>query len=119
MPAKEVVSTALLFLGVILGPIIFLATIVGYGISRMLSIAAEYREQRFLRSLPCSTCRYFSNNEFLPCAIAPQHVLTADARGCVDFLPDESLNSTNEFSSYLRTLVNPGLKLKSPQKGIK
>jgi len=64
MPIKEIVSTALLFLGVVLGPVIFLLTIVGYGLSRMRSLLAEYREQRYLRSLPCGTCRYFANNEF-------------------------------------------------------
>ncbi|MEM9151964.1 MAG: hypothetical protein AAGB19_16120 [Cyanobacteria bacterium P01_F01_bin.3] len=119
MPAKDIVSTALLFLGVVIGPAVFLFTIVGYGISRMLSIAAEYREQRYLRSLPCSTCRYFANNEFLPCAINPQQALTAAARDCNDFLPDECLQPTNGFSSYLRTLMNPEMKLKSPPKCLK
>ncbi|MEO0770344.1 MAG: hypothetical protein AAFY72_13095 [Cyanobacteria bacterium J06649_4] len=115
MPAKEVVSTALLFLGVILGPVIFVSTIVGYGVARLLSIAADYQEQRFLRSLPCSTCHYFANNEFLRCAINPQDVLTSEARSCSDFLPNENPKSTNELSSYLRTLINSGSKLKSPQ----
>lgn len=48
MPAKEIVSTTLLFLGVVLGPAIFLFTIVGYGISRLLKLLSEHREQRYL-----------------------------------------------------------------------
>lgn len=119
MPAKEIVSTALLFLGVVLGPAIFLFTIVGYGISRLLKLLAEHREQRYLRSLPCGTCRYFSNNEFLPCAINPLSVLTEEAHICGDFRTDKTLRPTNDYSFYLRTLMDPELRLKSPQKNLK
>jgi len=119
MPVQDVVSTALLFLGVVLGPAIFLFVIVGCGISKMRSLLADYREQRYLRSLPCGTCRYFANNEFLPCATNPLSALTDEAHSCRDFLPDGGLGSTNDYSFYLRTFINPELKIKSPQNLLK
>ena len=119
MLAEEIVSTALLLLGVVLGPAIFLCTVVGYGVSRVRSRLAEYREQRYLRSLPCGACRYFANNEFLPCAINPLCVLTNEAHHCNDFTPDSCTNPANDYRSYLRTLLSPKLKLKSPRKLLK
>ena len=119
MTVEEIISTILLFLGVLLGPAVFFAAVVGYGAKKALSLIAEYRQRRYLRSLPCGACRYFANNEFLPCAINPLCVLTNEAHHCNDFTPDSCTNPANDYRSYLRTLLSPKLKLKSPRKLLK
>ncbi|WP_026733737.1 hypothetical protein [Fischerella sp. PCC 9605] len=37
--------------------------------------------------LPCYTCRYFSNNHYLHCAVQPSIVLTEEAMNCSDYCP--------------------------------
>lgn len=112
--AEEIVSTALLFLGVVLGPAIFLLSILVYGVNRTISWVAKYKEQRYLRSLPCSNCRYFMNGEFLQCAVNPRQVLTDDASRCYDFVWSANEANSNKLSSYLRTLLERKAKLNKP-----
>lgn len=104
MSAKEMVSTGLLFLGVVLGPTIFLLSIVGYGVTRTMSWVGELKEQRYLRSLPCRNCRYFTNSEFLQCAVNPQQVLTDEARSCHNSDLKKAAESDHEQSFCLRVL---------------
>lgn len=122
MLAKEIVSTALLLFGIVIGPALFLLTLIVYGVTRISSWVAEYREQRYLRSLPCGQCRYFANDEFLPCAVNPLQVLTDESHNCYDFFQAEGCDHTNEYCSYLRTLLQtlfkPAPKLKSPQSSL-
>ncbi|MEM9087518.1 MAG: hypothetical protein AAGC93_02125 [Cyanobacteria bacterium P01_F01_bin.53] len=118
MLAKEIVSTALLLFGIVIGPALFLLTIIVYGVTRVSAWVREYREQRYLRSLPCGQCRYFANDEFLPCAVNPLQVLTDESRHCDDFARAECHESTNEYRSYLRTLFKPVPKLKTPPSSL-
>lgn len=85
MLAEEIVSTALLFLGIVLGPAIFLLSIVGYCVTRAIAHIQKQKERRYVRSLPCSHCRYFAHGELLKCAVNPQQVLTDEAHDCSDF----------------------------------
>ena len=92
MSAAEIVSDALLLVGVVLGPAVFGGCAI-YCVGKWLGEAiAEYRKQRFLRSLPCGRCRYFSGCEALPCAVNPCVVLSEGAQHCTDFLPAESFS---------------------------
>lgn len=118
MLAKDIVSTALLLFGIVIGPALFLLTIIVYGVTRASAWVREHREQRYLRSLPCGQCQYFANDEFLPCAVNPLQVLTDESRHCHDFSRAEGCDSTNEYRSYLRTLFKPVPKLKTPPSSL-
>ncbi|MEL6491249.1 MAG: hypothetical protein AAFV85_09210 [Cyanobacteria bacterium J06634_6] len=102
MSAENIASTALLFLGVVLGPLIFFASIVAYGVKRIAVLFCEYRERRYLRSLPCGRCQYFANDEFLKCAVNPLQALTDEAHHCRDFAAMASSEITNEYDYYLK-----------------
>ena len=110
--AEDIVSTALLFLGVVLGPAMFLLSIVVYCVNRVIAQIREYKEQRYLRSLPCSHCHYFSNGEFLQCAVNPQQVLTEASKQCFDFARIETAGSFNEHGSCLRIVPKQKITLK-------
>jgi len=124
MPEKDIVSTALLLFSIVIGPAIFVLTIVGYGVQQIIAITRQYREQRYLcwhrlslrESLPCRNCQYFANDEFLPCAVNPLEALTEAANSCHDFSLAESVDLSNESMSYLRTIFNASPKLKTPLK---
>ncbi|MEL6553029.1 MAG: hypothetical protein AAFQ63_06120 [Cyanobacteria bacterium J06621_11] len=103
MVPADMVSTGLLFLGVLLGPVIFFATIIGYAMKRGMSLVAQYKHQRYVRSLPCSHCLYCSPNEYLKCAVNPMQVLTDEAHNCYDFAPTDT--DTNDFNSYLKRFI--------------
>ncbi len=115
MPAKDIVSTALLLLGVVLGPAIFLSTVIWYGVTRVLLQVREIREQRYLRSLPCKICQYFTNDDFLQCAVNPCQVMTEEARQCYDFSQMNVDADVNENRSYVKTLLMHSSKLKMPK----
>lgn len=101
MSASEIVSTALILFGILLGPAIFFTTIIVYGVKRALCLWTEYQQRCYVRSLPCSTCHYFTDGEFIQCAVNPLEVLTEDARSCQDFAAIAPCNSTNDYDSYL------------------
>ncbi|WP_276750585.1 hypothetical protein [Chlorogloeopsis fritschii] len=48
-----------------------------------------------LHKLPCKTCRYFSNNYHLHCAVQPSIVLTEEAMNCSDYCP-KSVNFSSQ-----------------------
>lgn len=95
MPVEEVVATALLFLGVVLGPAIFLLAIISWVAKKLILMVVAYRQRQYLRSLPCRNCRYFTNDEFLPCAVNPLQALTDEAHSCYDFSLTEIYKSVN------------------------
>jgi len=101
MSASEIVSTALILFGILLGPAIFFTTVIVYGVKRARCLWAEYQQRRYVRSLPCATCRYFTDGEFIQCAVNPLEVLTEDARSCRDFAAILPCNSTNDYNYYL------------------
>ncbi len=113
MTVEEIISTILLFLGVLLGPAVFFVAVVGYGAKKALSLIAEYRQRRYLRSLPCSKCLYFANSEYLQCAVNPLQVLTDEAQSCHHFELDISQHSHN---SDLRKFCNKKFRNKRPSR---
>ena len=113
MVPADMVSTVLLFLGVLLGPVIFLATVVGYAVKRGLAIFAEYKHRRYVRSLPCSSCLYLSSNEYLPCAVNPAQVMTDEAHHCGDFASADTDTNANDFSSDLKSFLYGGSNLRT------
>ncbi len=46
-----------------------------------------------LNKLPCKTCRYFSNNHYVQCAVQPSIVLTEEAMNCSDYCPKHDKSS--------------------------
>jgi len=103
MSAADIASTALLFLGVVLGPLIFFASVVAYGVKRMAALWSEHWERQYLKSLPCGRCQYFTNDEFLQCAVNPLQALTDEACHCRDFAEVASSQITNEYDYYLKS----------------
>ncbi|MEL7141794.1 MAG: hypothetical protein AAFS04_15400 [Cyanobacteria bacterium J06631_9] len=101
MTAADIVSAGLLLFGVLLGPVIFVASVVAYGTKRAVSMWKVYQERRYVRSHPCGNCRYFTNGDFLKCAVNPIAVLTEDARSCHDFAAIAPCDDPNDDSYYL------------------
>ena len=101
MTVADMVSAGLLLLGVFLGPVIFVASVVAYGVKSAVLMWKTYQERRYVRSHPCGNCRYFTNGDFLKCAVNPTAVLTEDARSCHDFAALLPCNKTNDDSYYL------------------
>lgn len=100
MTAADIVSAGLLLFGVLLGPIIFVASVVAYVVKRATSMWKTYRERCYVRSHPCGNCRYFTNGDFLKCAVNPIAVLTEEARSCHDFAAIAPCEKTDD-NSYL------------------
>ena len=51
--------------------------------------------------LSCITCRFYSNNHYLPCAVHPSTAITEEARDCSDYsIKDEKLFSKNKFKFW-------------------
>jgi hypothetical protein len=48
--------------------------------------------------VPCKNCRFYSNNNYLKCAVKPSIVLTEEATNCCEYSP-----SKNRFSSKKST----------------
>lgn len=103
MLARDMLSTALLFFGVVLGPAILLITVVAYGASAGMRWLADYRKRCYVRSLPCTKCGYFTNDEFLPCAVNPLHVLTDEAHSCYDFAAKQESASQVQSEKHQAT----------------
>ena len=103
MSAANIASMTLLFLGVVLGPLIFFVTVAAYGIKMIAIRLADYRAKRYLQSLPCGQCQYFTIDEFLKCAVNPLAALTDDACHCRDFVVIAPSKATNEHRYYLKT----------------
>jgi len=52
-----------------------------------LAVLSGSRKKRKVKcSIPCRTCRFFSNNTHLKCAVQPTLVLTEQANNCPDYL---------------------------------
>jgi len=52
-----------------------------------LAVLSGSRKKRKVKCLiPCTTCRFFSNNTYLKCAVQPTLVLTEQAKNCPDYL---------------------------------
>ncbi|MEM9925746.1 MAG: hypothetical protein AAF915_18690 [Cyanobacteria bacterium P01_D01_bin.50] len=45
-----------------------------------------------LSAIPCHTCRFFANNQELPCAVQPTLVMSLEAFNCCDYMPKKSLS---------------------------
>lgn len=41
--------------------------------------------EKMITDVPCRNCHYFKANRYLPCAVNPTQVLTAEAANCSDF----------------------------------
>ncbi|MEH2155950.1 hypothetical protein [Nostoc sp.] len=52
-----------------------------------------------LHKLPCKSCRFYSNNHYLKCAVNPSIVLTEEAMSCSEYSPSKKrFSSKNPFS---------------------
>ncbi|MDY6902464.1 MAG: hypothetical protein SWZ49_31015 [Cyanobacteriota bacterium] len=45
-----------------------------------------------LSSVPCYKCRFFDNNQQLPCAVQPTVALSEEAFNCKDYMKRKNLN---------------------------
>ncbi len=43
----------------------------------------------YCKQVPCKTCRFFTNNPYLKCAVHPSTALTKQAFNCSDYWPQE------------------------------
>ena len=54
--------------------------------------------------VPCRNCHYFKANRYLPCAVNPTQVLTAEAQNCSDFQEREVCEQQREVFGDVRRL---------------
>lgn len=46
---------------------------------------SRFWTEKLSLDLPCTRCHYFQANHYLPCAVNPLLVMTAEAKHCCDF----------------------------------
>jgi len=85
---------------------ILVKAIVGLTILSIWKISRDKKQvltsNRF-QQVPCKTCRFFTNNHYLKCAVHPAVALTKQALNCSDFclqeFPDSSLPGLSVVSA--------------------
>ncbi len=51
-----------------------------------------------LHKVPCKNCQYYTNNNYIKCAVQPSIVLTEEAKNCSDYSPHQGkLSPKNIF----------------------
>ncbi|NJK30305.1 MAG: hypothetical protein HC851_13990 [Acaryochloris sp. RU_4_1] len=55
------------------------------------AIAYSIRTSQRMHQIPCSRCRYFTNDSHLKCPVRPDIALSEAAISCGDFAPPPSL----------------------------
>ncbi|NJL45431.1 MAG: hypothetical protein HC922_06250 [Leptolyngbyaceae cyanobacterium SM2_3_12] len=63
-------------------------------VSPPLSNQPKAWSPQHLLQLPCSRCKYFQANRYLPCAVNPTQALTVEANNCRDFEAKETKQSS-------------------------
>jgi hypothetical protein len=69
-------------LAFVLGWIVFLLRVLG-----MRMVVQKEMDELLVSvdKVPCKSCRFFSNNHYINCAVHPSIVLTKQARNCPDY----------------------------------
>ncbi len=80
----------------ILAPFLFLV-MAGIIVSHKLRLLRLSNKQNNLHKVPCQNCKFFSNNNFLKCAVNPSTVLTKEAINCCDYHPKKMRKSFSFF----------------------
>lgn len=47
--------------------------------------------------VPCKNCRFYSNNNYIKCAVKPSIVLTDEAMNCSEYSPNNKRFCSNKF----------------------
>ncbi|NEQ98281.1 MAG: hypothetical protein F6K30_16435 [Cyanothece sp. SIO2G6] len=82
---SSLVSDILLLIGVLVGPICLLASII-WLTQKVIRLGIKWFSHLYrLRTTPCGRCVYYTGCEELACAVNPCDVLTKAARDCKDF----------------------------------
>jgi hypothetical protein len=59
------------------------------------------------QQIPCKTCRFFTNNHYLKCAVNPSTALTKQAFNCSDYLPQDRPDSSLPVPVVSATVFDP------------
>ena len=86
IPPKSEITTFQIGLAII--PVVFVTAL-----AFLFFKQVKYRKERYhrtatikrLSSIPCYKCKFFDNNQQLPCAVQPSMVLTEQAFDCSDY----------------------------------
>nr|WP_138500026.1 hypothetical protein [Nostoc sp. PA-18-2419] len=97
-PTKELtipdLAISLSPLGFIIGWVVFLLmlqkiqSLLNYKVAFPITISHK---------VPCKNCRFYSNNNYLKCAVNPSIVLTEEAMHCCEYSPNKRKFSPNNF----------------------
>ncbi|RCJ23176.1 hypothetical protein A6S26_01055 [Nostoc sp. ATCC 43529] len=50
-----------------------------------------------LHKVPCKNCRFYSNNNYIKCAVKPSIVLTEEAMNCPEYSPSNKRFGSKKF----------------------
>ncbi|MEM1253165.1 MAG: hypothetical protein AAGI69_12075 [Cyanobacteria bacterium P01_H01_bin.21] len=71
-----------------LGPVCFILawSVVGLGLWQVIAATRDgVQRARTMHRIPCSDCRFFTNQAVLKCALHPTTAMSEEAIGCGDF----------------------------------
>ncbi len=54
-------------------------------------------EVKGLHKVPCKNCQFYSNNNYLKCAVKPDVVMTEEAKDCSEYSPKKGEISAKKF----------------------
>ncbi|MEA5507288.1 hypothetical protein VB735_30185 [Halotia wernerae UHCC 0503] len=54
-------------------------------------------EVKGLHKVPCKNCQFYSNNNYLKCAVKPDIVMTEEAKDCSEYSPKKGEYSLKKF----------------------
>ena len=85
--------------------------IVKLAISFVWSVLKDKKQSvntNLIRQFPCKTCRFFTKNHHLKCAVQPHLALTKQAFDCTDYWHQEQSDSLmSDISIFSATVFNP------------